>query len=308
MIRGQHTNPAYNRLTHSSLDVDRMDYLVRDSLGTGVPYGRIDLDYILSNLGVISEKNEEGKEVFDVVLAEKASTAAEHFLVARYFMHKVVYFHKTTFGLEALLRQILFLMREQGRIYADGKVIEDAISDDAKFFAFHDGYVDSAVQQAAADKGTGTLSELCTLLLTRTPPKLLCEVPSLRSHDGQHRNEYVLFRNGKASRIEQLARSHGIPKEFWIWEDLPKDVSFEAMGPSVALSQVDDLKAEEAAELVRIRSADGSIRRLVEDPTSIIHHLSKLKLQVSRLYLAKPVDKTKLEAIRQEVRGWARQE
>jgi hypothetical protein len=308
MIRGQHTKPAYNRLTHSSLDVDRMDYLVRDSLGTGVPYGHIDLDYILSNLDVVSEPNEEGKDVLDVVLAEKASTAAEHFLVARYFMHKVVYFHKTTFGLEALLRQILFLMREQKRVYADGDAVRNAITDDAQFFAFHDGYVDAAVQLAAADKSAGTLADLCNLLLTRTPPKLLCEVPSLRNHDGQHRNEYVLFRNNKAGKIEGLAAKYGIPKEFWIWEDLPKDVSFEAMGPSIELSQVEDLKPEEAAELIRIQGKDGKIRRLIEDPTSIIHHLSKLKLQVSRLYLAKPVEKELLASIRAEVNSWSKQD
>src|SRR5438046_3014270 len=41
IIRSEHSKPAYNRLIHSSLDMDRMDYMVRDSLGTGVPYGRI---------------------------------------------------------------------------------------------------------------------------------------------------------------------------------------------------------------------------------------------------------------------------
>jgi hypothetical protein len=136
----------------------------------------------------------------------------------------------------------------------------------------------------------------------------LCEVPSLRNHDGQHRNEYVLFRNNKAGKIEGLAAKYGIPKEFWIWEDLPKDVSFEAMGPSIELSQVEDLKPEEAAELIRIQGKDGKIRRLIEDPTSIIHHLSKLKLQVSRLYLAKPVEKELLASIRAEVNSWSKQD
>lgn len=305
MIRGQHPNAAYNRLMHSSLDVDRMDYLVRDSLGTGVPYGQIDLDYLLNNLNVYAEKNEDAKEVIDVVLAEKASAAAEHFLVARYFMHKVVYFHKTTFGLEALLRQILFLMREQKRIYEDGRAVEAAIENDEKFFTFHDGYIDRVVQEAAADPKAKELGELCQLLLTRKPPKLLREVASLRSDGGQHRNEYELFRYDKAKKVESLASRYRIPKEFWIWEDLPKEISFESMGPSVALSEVEDLKAEEAAELIRIRSSDGKVRRLLENSTSIIHHLSKLKLQASRLYLAKPVESETFKSIRQEVNSWS---
>lgn len=306
MIRGQHSNPAYNRLTHSSLDVDRMDYLVRDSLGTGVPYGRIDLDYLLNNLLIHTEPNREGKEVNDVVLASKAAAAAEHFLVARYFMHKVVYFHKTTFGLEALLRQILFLMREQKLIYATGADIESVIKDDDLFFAFHDGFVDQKVSMVAADKNAGALSELCQCLLKRTPPKLLCEIPSLREDGGQHTNEYILFRNEKARKITELSRKYQIAKEFWIWEDLPKDVAFEAMGPTVAISKAEELQPEEQAELIRIKGKDGKIRFLMEDNTSIIHHLSKLKLQASRLYLAKPIDDELLTKIRAEVSSWAR--
>ena len=90
IIRGEHGKPAYNQLIHSSLDVDRMDYLVRDSLGTGVPYGRIDLDYLLSNLDVTSDG--------EIVLSHKATAAAEHFVVSRYFMFKTVYMHKTVFA------------------------------------------------------------------------------------------------------------------------------------------------------------------------------------------------------------------
>ena len=44
----------------------------------------------------------------------------------------------------------------------------------------------------------------------------------------------------------------------------------------------------------------------MDDPHSIIHHLSKLRLQMSRLYLASPVDKAKLEEIKAEVKAWAK--
>jgi HD superfamily phosphohydrolase len=87
IFRGEHTNRAYNQLISSSLDMDRMDYLIRDSLGTGVPYGKIDLHYLLSNLDLTDEG--------EVVVSHKAAAAAEHFLVARYFMYKTVYMHKT---------------------------------------------------------------------------------------------------------------------------------------------------------------------------------------------------------------------
>lgn len=303
MIRGEHSKPAYNRLTHSSLDVDRMDYLVRDSLGTGVPYGRIDIEYLLSNLVVYEDQSGDGPPTHDVVLAQKATAAAEHFLIARYFMHKVVYFHKTTFGFEALLRQILFMMRSAGRVPKGGSEIEELLTDNSRFFDFHDGFVDRHVREAAAD-GPSELAELCEALLTRTPPKLVYEVTSLRASDGEHSNEYALFRSQKERKIRELADSSGIPIPFWIWEDLPKDVSFESMGPMVALSEVEDLNPEEAAELIRVVGRDGNVCRLVEDRTSILHHLSKLRLQASRLYLARRVSEETMNEIRRHVAAW----
>src|SRR5262249_22609600 len=157
--------------------------------------------------------------------------AAEHFLIARYFMHKVVYFHKTTFGFESLLRHILFLLRERGEIYADGKAIEDLILDDTAFLNFHDGYVDAIVQHFAERPLPDPLVELCRTLKNRTPPKLLHQVAVLREASHDDNSSYVLFRKDKIKKIKDIAAKHGLAEEFWIWEELPKDISFESLGP-----------------------------------------------------------------------------
>jgi HD superfamily phosphohydrolase len=296
VIRGEHPRPAYNRLIHSSLDLDRMDYMVRDSLGTGVPYGRIDLNYLLGNLDVT--------DAGDLVLSNKASTAAEHFLTARYFLYKTVYIHKTTFGFEALLRHILFLMRLRGGIYIHGKQVEDMVLTD-DFLVFHDGYVDTRVQALAADKGAGVLGQLCKALKERNPPKLLHQVAVLQDRSQGAHAEFALFCHDRVGKIKALSEKFGIPAERWIWED-PKDLSFESVSPFVSLAEVADLKPEETAELIRIRSEDGSIRRLVDDPHSIIHHLSKLKLQMSRLYVVGPVGEGVVQQMRAEIGAWVR--
>jgi hypothetical protein len=298
IIRSEHSKPAYNRLIHSSLDMDRMDYLVRDSLGTGVPYGWIDLDYLLGHLDVA----EDG----DVVVNSKASTAVEHFLMARYFMYKTVYMHKTTFGFEALLRHILFLMRKEGVIYKDGKEVGGMVLTD-EFLNFHDGYVDRPVQEHASmgEASPPPLVRLCRALKQRRPPKLLHEVVVLSQGSRGLNAEYALFRQNRVDKIRQMSTRHDIPVEFWIWED-PKDVSFESLSPFVPLAEAADITPEETAELIRIESADGGVRRLVDDPHSIIHHLSQLRLQMSRLYLALLVDECRLEQIRVEVRTWAK--
>lgn len=297
IIRSEHTNPAYNRLIHSSLDVDRMDYMLRDSLGTGVPYGRIDIDYLLNNLEVVEQDG-----VLDVVVSDKAATAAEHFLVARYFMHKAVYFHKTTFGLEALLRQILFLMREAGEIQRDGGAVEKLIETD-EFLDFHDGYVDSRVLRFANAADGNPLNHLCKALKERKPPKLVHQ-ESVLLEAGQSDAGYALFTARRTERIKQLAQTHGIPIERWVWEDLPKDIRFESMGPSVMLAEATELDQDEMAEMIRVRTPDGKICRLVEDKKSILHHLSKLRYRTSRLYVVGPVEADTLAAIRAEVAGW----
>ena len=73
----------------------------------------------MSNLDVTDED--------EVVVSYKAAAAAEHFLVARYFMYKTVYMHKTIFAFEALLRHILFLLREHGAIPKSGEEIEELV-------------------------------------------------------------------------------------------------------------------------------------------------------------------------------------
>lgn len=298
IIRGQHGRVAYNQLIHSSLDMDRMDYLVRDSLGTGVPYGRIDLHYILSNLDVTDDG--------EVVIAHKAAAAAEHFVVARYFMYKAVYMHKTIFGFEALLRHILFLLKEHGAIYRDGAEIEKMVLTD-KFLKFHDGYVDELVDKYADDTAPPDVAPLCTALAKRKPPKLVHEVAVLSDQSQDTPTNYALFVKDRANRISELETRYGIERTRWIWED-PKDIKFESLGPFISISEAVDVRPEETAELIRIKHKDGRIAPLVENPHSILHHLSKLRMRMSRLYVVGPVEDDKFAEIQQEVSSWAKED
>jgi len=298
IIRGEHTRQAFNQLIHSSLDMDRMDYLVRDALGTGVPYGKIDLHYLLSNLDVTDQG--------EVVVSYKAAAAAEHFLVARYFMFKTVYMHKTTFAFEALLRHILFLLREHGDIYRDGSEIENLVLKD-EFIEFHDGFVDKLVNEYSRKKSPKDVVLLCKALKGRHPPKLVHEVAVLSRQSEGTPSEYALFVKDRGARVKALVAKFNIDRSRWIWED-PKDLKFESLGPFVTLSEAADITADETAELIRVRMRDGLIRPLVEDKNSIVHHLSQLKLRMSRLYVVGPVSDDEFARIQQEVQSWATQD
>ncbi|MCQ2970924.1 hypothetical protein SAMN05216439_0977 [Methanobrevibacter gottschalkii] len=84
-------------IVSGELDVDRMDYLLRDSHNTGVAYGIIDYERIISNL-----KLENG-----LILDIKGVQAAEGALVSRYFMYPSVYQHHTTRIVNSMFRRAL---------------------------------------------------------------------------------------------------------------------------------------------------------------------------------------------------------
>ena len=89
--------------TASQLDMDRMDYLNRDSFFTGVSEGVISSDRIIKMLNV---KNDH------IVVEEKGIYSIEKFLIARRLMYWQVYLHKTVIAAEQLLAKILKRSRE----------------------------------------------------------------------------------------------------------------------------------------------------------------------------------------------------
>lgn len=87
-------------LISGELDVDRMDYLLRDAYYTGVAYGLYDMDHLVRNLGVAYLR---GRPI--LTIDSTAMRAFEDFLLARYHMFLQVYHHKTTNGFDHFLKQ-----------------------------------------------------------------------------------------------------------------------------------------------------------------------------------------------------------
>lgn len=100
MIAGTFKPVALAQLVSSQLDVDRMDYLLRDSLMTGAKYGLYDLEWIINALQIDQENDR-------VYVAARGVHAVEEYLQARYYMFRQVYFHRTLRSAEAVLRSAL---------------------------------------------------------------------------------------------------------------------------------------------------------------------------------------------------------
>jgi HD superfamily phosphohydrolase len=100
IIEGTFKPAALAQLVSSQLDVDRMDYLLRDSLMTGAKYGLYDLEWIINALQI----DEDGDRIY---IAARGIYAVEEYLQARYYMFRQVYFHRSLRSAEAVLRSAL---------------------------------------------------------------------------------------------------------------------------------------------------------------------------------------------------------
>jgi len=103
LFTGGHNKPFLHQLISSQLDVDRMDYLTRDSFFTGVSEGVIGYDRILKMFVVHNNM---------LMVEEKGIYSVEKFLVARRQMYWQVYLHKTVLAAEKMLVKIIERARE----------------------------------------------------------------------------------------------------------------------------------------------------------------------------------------------------
>lgn len=97
-VNGINYFPLLHQLVSSEMDCDRMDYLLRDSYFCGVSYGKFDLDWIIDNLKICVE----GNQAF-LGISERAISTFDDFLLSRFHMFMMVYFHYRAVCLEKML-------------------------------------------------------------------------------------------------------------------------------------------------------------------------------------------------------------
>src|SRR5699024_4141457 len=109
-----HKKPFLHQMVSSQLDLDRLDYLKRDSVFTGVYEGSVGIDRILKTMRVYNGR---------MVLEKKGIYAIENYILARRLMYMQVYLHKTVISADLLLKNIFRRVRF---LIDDGKKPEQA--------------------------------------------------------------------------------------------------------------------------------------------------------------------------------------
>ena len=178
IFQGKYKRQFFNQLVSGQLDIDRLDYLKRDSFYTGVTEGNINAERIISMLNVVDDQ---------LVVEEKGIYSVEKFIVARRLMYWMVYLHKTSLVADHILVNILkrakeliingdelessatlklFLTYDNNRNFDETTLKNFAEIDDhdilmaVKLWIHHSDYV---------------LSSLCRSLLNRKLPKIIIQ-------------------------------------------------------------------------------------------------------------------------------------
>jgi len=307
--RAKAADPQLSKLIHSSFDIDRCDYLLRDSYAAGVPYGQIDINYLLHNLKVSPQRM--------VGFLDKALPAVEHMLLARFFLYRVVYYHKTIYGLEEVCRQLLRRLRDRDgehyEIPLDGEAVKKLVVS-TELHAFTDAFIDSIIQRSVHDKDE-VIKVLAKSIQSRKPPALLKEVIVCEETGEQYHAGNTFAQNCKTKLKKELVDD--------LHEKIPLK-QFLLCKPKIPLvRQPERYTAAEVAELEQQKIYDMAygeeeedIKIFVGDRTepvslmdiehSIVAKYANYSLQMFRLYVVyEGEDRNDVIAqLRDRVRDW----
>ena len=123
VFNGEYHRKFLHQLITSQLDIDRLDYLKRDSFYTGVAEGNISSDRLIAMINVVDN---------ELVIEKKGIYSVEKFLIARRLMYWQVYLHKTSLVAEYMLVNILTRAKELAN-----QGVELFGSSSLKFFLYH---------------------------------------------------------------------------------------------------------------------------------------------------------------------------
>jgi uncharacterized protein len=182
-IERNHPNRALSSLISGPFDVDRCDYLERDTEQAGVEYGRFDFQWLLHSLGVTL--NERGQPII-LLDGPRGLDALRQFLDARRNMYRQVYYHRAVRCAQALLKSVFSRIRDISGLseatvlkapLCFRSMLRDPLSDLSmgEFLATTDIEVLYLVRMLATEAEDRVLRELCSRFVNRGLPKCIVD-------------------------------------------------------------------------------------------------------------------------------------
>jgi HD superfamily phosphohydrolase len=259
IFRGQYPRKFFCQLISGQVDLDRMDYLNRDSFYTGVSEGVISFDRIIKMFNVVDDQ---------LVVEEKGIYSVEKFLIARRLMYWQVYLHKTVIAGEQLLVKILERAKELSangvRLFAT-PALQHFLQTDVnasnffvepihlqQFSKLDDQDIYASVK-VWADNEDPILAKLCGMLNARK----LYKVEISNEPPDKQRFERLAFQTAVALDIDEEDSS------YFVFTDTIKNRAYNAESSNINIllksgALVDIAKA---SDLSNLESLDKTVRK-----------------------------------------------
>lgn len=265
----------------SDLDCDRLDYLKRTAYHAGLPYGDIDIGYIISQMTLDKEQRP--------CLEKRAIRAADHFLISRYFDYTQVAYHHTVVALELALEHVIKRLLEDGYLNCSADAMRTRVGD-GNWSTFDDQYLTEVMRKSLSELGKKEddviLRSFLRSVLERRPPKLVLVGDLIENHDYEKKGFRGQVRHIR-EKIPGWAAEFGVNERLWnVWE---KTLSLTKVGASIPFEDADDLTDDEFSQLVRIKGLDAKnpdcARPLISLTSTVVHTLSTKKFFGLRVYV-----------------------
>ena len=254
-------------IVSGELDVDRMDYLLRDSHNTGVSYGIIDYERLISNL-----KLEDG-----LILDIKGVQAAEGALVSRYFMYPSVYQHHTTRIVNSMFRRAL------------QKTFDEKIIDEHEIYRYDDSDITSMFRNSENEY----VRDIMFRLDNRIIPK---RVKTIRLDNFKYPEKMYKIKAEELRKAEaEIAEDYDLDKDY-VFINIAEYPRFDEMKTQVNV----DGKLYPLTEISNIIGALSKARFNIPDISVYVPEDKKYKFDKLKLenYLELPeIDREKFHGI-----------
>ncbi|MEJ5962342.1 HD domain-containing protein [Pedobacter immunditicola] len=259
VFKGDYQKKFLHQLISSQLDLDRMDYLNRDSFFTGVSEGVISFDRIIKMFNVVDDH---------LVIEEKGIYSIENFLISRRLMYWQVYLHKTVIAGEQLLVKILERARElalKGELLFATPALQHFLSNrisEGEFFGqelhlkqfmkLDDQDIFASIK-VWEDHPDSILARLCTMLTGRNLYKI--EITNHAPEEGR----LELLQEEVASKLQISLKE----ARYFVFKDVIRNRAYNAGSGNIniLLKNNNLIDIAKASDLSNLESLDKTVKK-----------------------------------------------
>ncbi|WP_316770199.1 HD domain-containing protein [Pedobacter frigiditerrae] len=259
VFKGNYHRGFFCQLISGQLDLDRMDYLNRDSFFTGVSEGVISFDRIIKMFNIVDD---------NLVIEEKGIYSIEKFLIARRLMYWQVYLHKTVIAAEQLLVKILERAKElasAGEVLFATPALQHFLQNDITEHNFFEGenhllqfsklddqdiYAAIKVWESYSD---AILSKLCKMLNSRN----LYKVEISNTEPSAARIEHLAVQTALALNLEEDDVA------YFVFTDTIRNRAYNAgiSNINILMKNNDLVDIAKASDLSNLESLDKTVKK-----------------------------------------------